>query len=51
MTTLQEFLNGTDPFLVVSGDVTEVLKGVPDNSFHCSYSDPPWLSVYSLYTP
>lgn len=42
MTTLQEFLNGTDPFLVVSGDVTEVLKGVPDNSFHCSYSDPPY---------
>jgi hypothetical protein len=42
MTTLQEFLNGTDPFLVVSGDVTEVLKEVPDNAFHCSYSDPPY---------
>lgn len=42
MSTIQEFLEGTDPFLVVSGDVTEVLKEVPDNTAHVVYCDPPY---------
>ena len=47
MGTIGQVLDGTAQFAVVCGDATAVLKSLPDNSIHVSYSDPPYgLSVH-----
>jgi DNA modification methylase len=42
MNTIEDVLKGESRYAVVCGDVTEVLKALPDNSIHAAYCDPPY---------